>query len=268
MAAIRRMSAGLGLFVLFCVIAFLVGRWLPSAISSAQARTVLAGKPYTMMQITVSKGKDGTAKITEQRMVAVDRGGAELWIGTFPQHPDSGPVRRIIRSDGKATIAFEKLALRISEYVPTRVLNASTSYAEAAGQECRFRFETDLGRTTLAGIAVSVSQYQLSKARRETVWRALDYACVPVSVRIEDLVDGRWELFAESTLAWFHPGDPSPELFNEEWFDRLREASPAEALRRIAAAGGVDAVQCPSCYNPAALQELEERYYRNQAPQP
>lgn len=256
------------MFVFCCVGAFFVSRWLATGVSAARARTVLQGKPYTMMQITLARGKDGSAKVTEQRTIAVNRDGAEVWLSTFPGHPDSGPIRRIIRSDGRATIAFEKFALRMTQYIPTRALNARSSYAEDAGKECRFSYEADLGRSSLAGVAVSVSQYEPTKSRRQTVWRALEYGCAPIGVRVEDLVDGRWELFAESSIAWFKAGDPPSELFDEGWFEQMQEASPAEVLRRIAAATGVDSVQCPACYNPATLQQLENEYYKRQSPQP
>jgi len=264
----NRIFTGISLLAICCLGAFFASRWIASQAVTARTRTVIRGKPYTMMQITVGKGKDGKARVTEQRTVAVNRDGAEVWISTFPGHPESGPVRRIVRSDGRATVAFEKFALKMTEYIPTRVLEAGSSYAEDAGKECRFSHEKDLGRANVAGVAVSVSQYEPMKNRRETFWRALDYACVPLAVRIEELVDGRWELFAESTTAWFHPGDPPAELFDEAWFGWLQEVSPAEALRRIAAATGVSAVECPACYNPAALEEIEKRYYRNQTPQP
>ncbi len=268
MTRTRQLWLSAALFAACCAGSFLVFRWVTTGAASAQARTVLLGKPYSMMQITVARGKDGVPYITEQRTVAVNRNGAEAWVSTFPRHPESGVVRRLLRSDGRATIALEKVALRMTEYIPTRVFNARNSYASDAGRDCRFPHERDLGRSELAGIAVSVSQHEPSRTRRETVWRALEYACVPVSVRMEELVEGKWELLAESTLAWFKPGDPPEEFFNEAWFDRLQEVSPAEAVRRIAAAMGVDSVQCPACYNPAVLQELEKRYYANQSPQP
>ncbi|MGC8881825.1 MAG: hypothetical protein ACP5UT_03250 [Bryobacteraceae bacterium] len=200
-------------------------------------------------------------------MIAVNQDGAEVWVSTFPEHPESGPIRKIIRSDGRATVALEKFALRMTQYIPTRVLSARNSYAEDAGKECRFSYEADLGRSVLAGVPVSVSQYE-TKTRRETVYRALDYGCAPMALRIENLVEGRWTMFAESTTVWFKPGNPSSDLFDEAWFSKLQEASPAEVLRRIAAAGGVDAVSCPACYNPAALEELEKNYHRYQTPQP
>lgn len=268
MYSIRRLTLGAALFLCCGAAVFLLSRWISNSVVTARARTVIQGKPFTMLQITVGRGMDGTVKVTEQRTIAVNREGAEAWLSTFPHHPESGPIRRLVRSDGRATIAFEKFALKMSQYIPTRILAARNSFADDAGKECRFSYESDLGRTVISGVTVSVSQYQPAANRRETAWRALEYACTPMAFRIEELKDGRWELFAESTTAWFQPGDPAEELFDETWFGKLQESSPAEALRRIAAATGIDAVQCPACYNPAALEELEKQYYKHQTPQP
>ncbi len=267
MSRTRHVALAMSLFLLCCVATFFTFRWISSTVVTARARTILRGKPYTMMQVTVAVGQEGSAKVTEQKTIAINQEGAEVWISTFPQHPESGSIRRLVRTDGRASIAFEQFAVKMTQYIPTKILAARNSFPDDAGPECRFSYEKDLGRSVLSGVTVSVSEFMPSNARRETVWRALDYACTPMAVRIEQLTDGRWNLLAESSTVWFKAGDPAPDLFDEAWFERLQEASPSEVLRRIAAATGIDAVKCPACYNPAALEEIEKQYYRNQTPQ-
>lgn len=227
----------------------------------AQPYTLTRGRPYTLLLVTVAPGSDGRRHVTEQRTVAVRRDGTEVWIGVHPGQSYLGPLRRIIRPDGRATLAIERLSLRMTQFIPVRV--ADSSAEETA---CRAPYEADLGSGVVAGVEVRGALYEIPQKTRTLRWDAPAYGCLTLALRHENWVDGRWRWLAEQRVLWFRPGDPDPKLFDEALFRKMKEASPAQLIRRVAEVTGVSPADCPACYNPAAIEEWDRQYFRNQSP--
>lgn len=227
----------------------------------AQQYTLTRGRPYTLLLVTVAPGGDGRRHVTEQRTVAIRRDGAEVWIGVHPEQSYLGPLRRIIRPDGGATLAIERLSLRMTQFIPVRVVDAP-----AADTPCRAPYETDLGIERLAGVEVRGALYEIPQKTRTMRWDAPGYGCLTLALRHENWVDGRWQWLAEQRALWFSPGDPDPQLFDEAFFRKMKETSPAQLIRRIGEVAGASPADCPACYNTAAIEEWDRQYYRNQSP--
>lgn len=268
MKHIRKNVTFLLLLLVACGAVFLMTYWVGS-----QYRSIRAAKtarppavPYTLESQTIAPGDDGQLRVSERRLTAVRSDGAEVWIGSIPTKAGTGSLRRMIRSNGFATTAIEAIGAKISQYLPQSTENGRSTKAEIAGVECRFPYEKSGGESTLVGIRVSVSEHQPSATQRQTVSRALDYACATIGVRFEDLMDGKWKLAAESTPIAFIGGEPAGELFDEEFYDQLKEMSPSQAQQKMYAVLGILESDCPACFNLQDLNRLDQDYYRRQSP--
>lgn len=242
----------------------LTWRWVLARALPMQARTLIRGRPYTIMLITLVPGKDGRRHVTEQRTVAVNRDGAEVWIGFHPQNPTVGAMRRIVRPDGRATLALERFSLRLTQQIEVHVADAVPRMGAGA---CRAAYEADAGDMVVAGVAVQGAVHEQARSLRTWRWDAPEYGCLTLAVKHEKWNGRQWALLAEQRAVWFRPGDPEPQLFDEAWFARMKETSPAQWIRRIAEATGARPEDCPACYNPASVEEWERQYWRQQPQQ-
>lgn len=257
------------LMIASCVGAFVATQWNSSRFSFQQAaktvnRTLV---PFTLESQTVAPGPDGVLRVTEKRVTAVRGDGSEVWVGTLFSENGSRAVRKMIRPNGWVTTAIEAMGVKISMYLPVATKSGSESLRIAAGVDCRFSYEESRGERQIAGIRVSVSHYQQSPTYRRTNYRAIDYACVLVGTRIEKLQDGDWRLTVESTPIAFRGGEPAVELYEEGFYDKLKEMSPSQAQLTLATAMGIPESDFPSCFNTQTLSELDEDYYRHQTAQ-
>ncbi|MCS7041863.1 MAG: hypothetical protein NZR01_03640 [Bryobacteraceae bacterium] len=243
---------------------FLIRHWIVSRALPSRHAALVQGMPYTMTLITVAQSRDGRKHVTEQRTVAVNRLGEETWITVLPAQPAIGPLRRTIRADGRVLLAIEKLSLRMTHSVSVERLDRAAAAQRNGAPGCLAPQESEAGTALLAGVAVRGAVQETPGQFRTTRWRAPDFACLTLGLKQERWAGGRWEFLAEQRAVWFRAGDPDPQLFEEGWWERLRETPPAQLVRRIAEATGADPQSCPACYNPASIEEMEKEYYRNQ----
>lgn len=262
----RRLAVGAAILITAAGGALLVRRWIYSTAFPESKLTLIRGMPYTAMRITVAQGKDGRRRVTEQRIEAVRGDGAVVWLGYHPAQPALGPVRRIIRADGRATLAIEKLSVRLTQSLPVEIVEAGPAARLFRAPGCVSAGESSLGGDVVAGVAVRVARQETAQRIRTTFWRAPDYACLAMALAHEIWAEGRWQPYASQRTVWFRPGEPDPQFFDEGWIARMKEMSPAQLVRRIAEAAGADPADCPACYNPAAIEEWDRQYYRNQSP--
>lgn len=263
MALKRRLSAAAGLLLIAVGGWLLLRRWVFTVAVPAPARTLIRGLPYTMTLLTVAPDRDGRLRATEQRTVAVRGDGAEAWVSYHPGQSALGPLRRIVRPDGRTTLAIERLSLRLTQFISVEVQEAGSA---PAPQGCRAPYESDLGAGEIARVPVRGAAHETPGRSRTEGWDAPDYGCLTLATRHEQWRDGRWQLLAEQRAVWFRPGEPDPQFFDEAWLGRLRETSPAQLVRRIAEASGASPADCPTCYRPGEIEEWERQYWRNQAP--
>lgn len=261
-----RLAVGAAILIAAAGGAFVARRWVFSRAFPGPMLTLMRGSPYTAMRITVAQGKDGRRRVTEQRIEAVRGDGAVVWLGYHPAQPALGPVRRIVRADGKATLGIEKLSVRMTQYLPVEMVDAAAAAKRFGAPGCTQPGETSLGDDVVAGVAVRVARQETAQGIRTTFWRAPKYACLVMALVHEIRAEGRWQLYASQSTVWFRPGEPDPQLFDEGWLARMKEASLAQLVRRMAEAAGADPADCPACYNPAAIEEWDRQYWRNQAP--
>ncbi len=261
---IRAITRG-SLRLFLCLVAVAAAFWLGfrTVQQPAIARTY-SPKPFTYQHLTVAHDLAGRATLTEQRTVAVRSDGSEVWVGTFPNKPEAGVLRKVMWSDGRAATIVEKLGIKMSQYLPLHLQRSREKAATAAGPDCRFGNETSGGAIEILGVKTAVSHRQSSATKRDTVWRALEYGCAVMAIRYEVLDQGTWKLQVEAVPVFFRDGEPARELFDETYYDRLDEVSPSEANRRVLADSGITAEQCPVCYDPHKLETLDRQYYANQ----
>lgn len=262
----RRLAIGAAILIAAAGSALLVRRWVYSRAFPESKLTLIRGMPYTVMRLTVAQDRDGRRRVTEQRIEAVRGDGAAVWLGYHPAQPALGPLRRIIRTDGRTTLAIEKLSLRLTQYLPVEMVEARAAAQRFGAPECTSAGETALGGDVVAGVAVRVARQEVPRRIRTTFWRAPEYACLVMALVHEIWAEGRWQTYASQRAVWFRPGEPDPQFFDEGWIARMKEMSPAQLVRRIAEAAGADPADCPACYNPAAIEEWDRQYYRNQSP--
>jgi hypothetical protein len=266
MAWKRWLAAAAGMLLIAAGGALLLRRWIFATAVPPPARTLVRGRPYTMTLVTVAQDSNGRRHATKQRTVAVRGDGAEVWIVFHPGQPRLGPLRRIVRPDGRTTLAIERLSLRLTQYIPVTLRDAGAAAGPRGPEACRAPDEAELGSAVLAGVPVQGAVREAPGRMRTEHWDAPAYDCLTLAVRHEHWREGRWQFLAEQRAVWFRLGEPDARFFDEAWFHRLRETSPAQLVRRIAEASGVSPADCPACYRPGAVEEWDRQYFRNQAP--
>jgi hypothetical protein len=251
--------------VTLCGGVYFTAKTLSSQAVKAQPGLGAGYIPYTLEQQTVAIGNSGAMEVTERRLVALKEDGSEIWISTFPNRPELGGMRRLVRSTGRMTVAIERIGATISQFLPASVIKAKRAIPSQAADQCRFPYETDRGVTLVAGVRVSTSEYLPGEGRRQTSWRALDFGCAIVKSRHERLIDGSWQLEVESVPIFFKGGPPSDDLFDESFF--FSEMTPSEAHRRMYDLIGVTPSDCPRCFNPRYFEFRDAEYWRLQHPE-
>jgi hypothetical protein len=222
--------------------------------------------PYTLETQTVQRLPDGERRVTEKRLTAIRGDGAELWISSIPS--DSGPklMRRLVTADGFMTAAAGASGVKMSRYLPASAMKGRRLLAGLAETGCRYPYEESLGEQMLVGVRVAVAVRQSSDTERRTAYRALDYGCAGIGLRLEDFVDGNWRLRLESMPISFVGGEPAEELFDPKFFRDLKEMSPSQSLRRMQGVLGVSEADCPGCLNFRDLNRLDREYRQYQSP--
>ncbi len=254
-----------GGFAIFAIALGGLAFWIGSrAVQTKVLARTYSPRPFTYQMVSIAPNSDGVPVITEQRTMAIRQDGAEVWLGTFPNKPEASPMRKIIRPNGYASTAVERLGLKISRYLTSDQASSREKIATSAGPACRFPYEKDHGETQLLGARVSISHRQQSDTVRQTVWRALDYGCFVLAARHENFDNGQWKLRIEAVPIFFQGGEPAQELFDESFYDRLEEVSPSEAQRRVQQAMGITPEKCPACYNPKQIELMDREYFANQ----
>ncbi|MBY0374692.1 MAG: hypothetical protein K2Q23_11900 [Bryobacteraceae bacterium] len=262
----KRISYAVSL-VAASALAFLGASWVASRYGAVRAAVDRPSfVPHTLETQTFAPDEHGQVRMTERRLTAMKSDGTEVWIGTIQARTGTGSMRRLIRANGFATTAVEAIGGKISQYLPAATRSGRATKATVAGPECRFSYEKSGGERTILGVRASVSEFQPSHDTRQAVMRALDYGCVVLGARHERLTDGKWTLNVELVPVLFKGGEPATDLFDEAFYEKLKEMPPSEAQRRLYSILNITEAQCPTCFNLQDLSRLDAEYFQRQSP--